>query len=59
MCPDVLAGDHDYLLKVVAESFAGYEQLLRDRIRDVPSLASVETTFAFGVTKDPSPVPVP
>ncbi|MCO7238731.1 MULTISPECIES: Lrp/AsnC family transcriptional regulator [unclassified Aeromicrobium] len=55
----VLAGDHDYLLKVVAESFAGYEQLLRDRIRDIPSLASIETTFAFGVTKDPSPVPVP
>jgi hypothetical protein len=44
---------------VVAESFASYEQLLRDRIRDIPSLASIETTFAFGVTKDPSPVPVP
>lgn len=55
----ILAGDHDYLLKVVAESFASYEQLLRDRIRDIPSLASIETTFAFGVTKDPSPVPVP
>ena len=55
----VLAGDHDYLLKVVAESFASYEQLLRDRIRDIPSLASIETTFAFGTTKEPSPVPVP
>lgn len=55
----LLAGDHDYLLKVVAESFASYERLLRDRIRDIPSLASIETTFAFGVTKEPSPVPVP
>lgn len=54
----VLAGDYDYLIKVVAESFEAYEALLRDRVRGIQSLASIETTFAFGVTKEPSSLPV-
>jgi len=55
----LLAGDQDYLIKVVTESFASYEQLVRHRIRGIPSLASIQTTFAFGVTKPPSPLPLP
>ena len=55
----VLAGDYDYLLRIVAESFAGYEALLRDTIRGMPGLSSIDTTFAFGVTKEPSALPVP
>lgn len=62
--PDVveaylLAGDHDYLLRVATASFESYERLLRSRIRTIPSLASVETTFAFGVTKQVAPLPLP
>ena len=55
----LLAGDHDYLLKVVVESFAAYERFLRDRLRVIPSLASIETTFAFGTTKPVSPLTLP
>ncbi len=53
----VLAGDEDYLLKIVAESFEAFEEITRTCIRDVPGLASVRTSFAFGVTKQLSPVP--
>jgi DNA-binding Lrp family transcriptional regulator len=54
----LLAGDADYLVKVVVASFPAYEQFLRDRLRGIPSLASIETTFAFGTTKEVSPLAV-
>lgn len=54
----VLAGDHDYLLKIVTRSFETYEQFLRDNLRTMPSLASIETTFAFGNTKESGPLPL-
>ncbi|MEU6010440.1 Lrp/AsnC family transcriptional regulator [Streptomyces sp. NPDC047453] len=54
----LLAGDQDYLLKVVTESFATYEQLVRSQLRRIPSLASVQTTFAFAVTKPTTPLPI-
>ncbi|BCJ40776.1 Lrp/AsnC family transcriptional regulator [Actinoplanes ianthinogenes] len=55
----LLAGDDDYLVKIVIESFAAYEDLLRREIRAIPSLASIKTTFAFAVTKPQSPLPIP
>lgn len=54
----VLAGDYDYLLKIVTSSFDAYEQLLRDKLRGFASLSSIETTFAFGTTKELSPLPL-
>jgi len=54
----LLAGDQDYLVKVVVPSFSAYEDFVRDRLRGIPSLASIETTFAFGTTKPVSPLPV-
>jgi DNA-binding Lrp family transcriptional regulator len=54
----LLAGDDDYLVKIVIESFAAYEDLLRREIRAIPSLASIKTTFAFAATKPQSPLPV-
>jgi DNA-binding Lrp family transcriptional regulator len=55
----LLAGDDDYLAKIVVESFGAYEQLLRTQIRGIPSLASIKTTFAFAVTKPLSPLHIP
>ncbi|MEV6343590.1 Lrp/AsnC family transcriptional regulator [Actinoplanes sp. NPDC051851] len=55
----LLAGDQDYLLKITVASFASYEQLLRTSLRAIPSLSSIQTTFAFGVTKPISPLPIP
>jgi Lrp/AsnC family leucine-responsive transcriptional regulator len=53
----LLAGDQDYLLKVPIDSFSSYETFVRTRLRTVPGLSSIETTFAFGVTKQVSPLP--
>lgn len=55
----ILAGDADYLLKVVVGSFEEFEAFVRRELRTLPSLASIRTTFAYGVTKEPSPLPVP
>ena len=54
----VLAGDYDYMLKIVTGSFAAYEALLRDSVREIPGLFSIDTTFAFGVIKHPAPLPI-
>ncbi|MEU8240828.1 Lrp/AsnC family transcriptional regulator [Actinoplanes missouriensis] len=54
----LLAGDQDYLLKITVGSFASYEDFVRTRLRTIPGLASIETTFAFGVTKTVSPLPI-
>lgn len=54
----LLAGDWDYLVRIVTPSFEEYERLLREHLRAIPSLASIDTTFAFGVTKPVSPLPL-
>ena len=54
----LLAGDWDYLVRIVTPSFAEYERLLREHLRAIPSLASIDTTFAFAETKAVSPLPV-
>lgn len=55
----ILAGDHDYLLKIAVESFEAYERLLRSRLRLIPALTSMDTTFAFGTTKAQQPLKLP
>ena len=54
----LLAGDWDYLVRIVTPSFEEYERLLRENLRAIPSLASIDTTFAFAVTKPVSPLPL-
>lgn len=54
----MLAGDADFLLRVLASDLAGYEALARKHIRTIPHIASIDTTFAYGTTKPPSPYPI-
>jgi len=54
----LLAGDWDYLVRIVTPSFEEYERLLRENLRAIPALASIDTTFAFAVTKPVSPLPL-
>ncbi|WP_396278740.1 hypothetical protein [Kibdelosporangium aridum] len=42
----------------MVDSFPGYEDLLRTKIRTIPSLASIDTSFAFGTPKLRSPLPL-
>ena len=54
----LLAGDQDYLLKVVTPSFGAYEAFLRTQLRRIPALSSLQSTFAYGAAKPRSPLPV-
>lgn len=47
----LMAGDRDYLLKVVVASLADYEAFIRRRIHAIPGIASLDSSFAFGVVK--------
>ncbi len=54
----LLAGDQDYLLKVVTPSFGEYEAFLRKHLRRIPALSSLQSTFAYGAAKPRSPLPM-
>lgn len=55
----LLAGDEDYLLKVVTPSFETYETFLRTQLRRITGLTSVQSTFAYRAVKTLSPLPLP
>lgn len=54
----LMSGGSDYLLKVMVADLAEFEEFIRDDIRTLPGIASIETSFAFGVTKAPTPLPL-
>jgi DNA-binding Lrp family transcriptional regulator len=47
----LMTGQRDYLLRVVAESLEGYERFIRDVVHTIPGIASIDTSFAYGVVK--------
>ncbi|MDT8410325.1 MAG: Lrp/AsnC family transcriptional regulator [Wenzhouxiangellaceae bacterium] len=47
----LMTGQRDYLLRVVAASLEGYEHFIRDVIHTIPGIASIDTSFAYGVVK--------
>ncbi len=47
----LMTGDTDYLLRVVMASLEDYEHFIRDRIHPIPAVASIHTSFAYGVVK--------
>jgi DNA-binding Lrp family transcriptional regulator len=47
----LMTGQRDYLLRVVASSLAGYERFVREVIHAIPGIASIDTSFAYGVVK--------
>lgn len=46
-----MTGDSDYLLRVVAKDLQAYESFIRKKIHRVPSVASIDSSFAFGIVK--------
>ena len=54
----LMSGGADYLLKVMVKDLTEFEEFIRDDVRTLPGIASIETSFAFGVTKSPTPLPV-
>lgn len=47
----LMSGGADYLLKVMVSDLEKFEEFIREDIRTLPALASIETSFAFGMPK--------
>ena len=47
----LMAGDSDYLLRVIVESLEAYENFIRRRVHGIPGVTSIETSFAYGIVK--------
>ena len=47
----VMTGLSDYLLKVIVEDLAAYEVFVRQHLHPIGSIASIDTSFAYGVIK--------
>ncbi len=47
----LMTGQRDYLLRVVADNLEGYERFIRDVVHTIPGIASIDTSFAYGVVK--------
>ncbi|WP_273185048.1 Lrp/AsnC family transcriptional regulator, partial [Hyphomonas adhaerens] len=54
----LMTGGADYELRVVAASLDEYERLVRQTIQRLPGIASIETSFAYGVVKKSRILPV-
>lgn len=53
-----MSGDRDYQLRVVVESVAQYEQLLRKTLMQLPHVASLSSTFALRQIKYTTQLPI-
>jgi DNA-binding Lrp family transcriptional regulator len=47
----LMAGDCDYLLRVIVESLPAYEQFVRKRLHGIAAIAAIDTSFAYGIVK--------
>jgi len=55
----ITSGAEDYLLQVVVDSQEGYERFMRDKLRAIPGIAALESSFAFGQIKKTAVLPAP
>jgi Lrp/AsnC family transcriptional regulator, leucine-responsive regulatory protein len=55
----LLAGDFDYMLRVLVPDLKSYEDFIRERIHTIPGIAAIETSFAYGVVKKTPVFPAP
>ncbi|RLB64782.1 MAG: Lrp/AsnC family transcriptional regulator [Deltaproteobacteria bacterium] len=47
----LITGGSDYLLHVVSESLEAYERFMRDKLRRIPDIGAIETSFAIKQVK--------
>ncbi len=53
----VLAGDFDYMLRILVADLQAYERFIRKHIHTIPGIAAIETAFAYGTIKRSSVLP--
>ncbi|MFC4700431.1 Lrp/AsnC family transcriptional regulator [Glaciecola siphonariae] len=47
----VMTGRSDYLLKVMVKDLHDYEHFVRHQLHEIGNIASIDTSFAYGVVK--------
>ena len=55
----LLAGDFDYMLRVLVPDLRSYEDFIRRHIHVIPGIAAIETSFAYGTIKKTPVFPNP
>jgi DNA-binding Lrp family transcriptional regulator len=55
----VMTGSDDYLLRVLVASLKDYEVFVRTQLHSIPGIASIDTSFAYGVVKRSPVYPIP
>lgn len=53
----VMTGSADYLLKVAVKDLHDYEHFVRHSLHDIGNIASIDTSFAYGVVKKTNVLP--
>lgn len=53
-----IAGEEDFLLKVLVESVGAFERFLLERLTSIQGIARVKTTFVLSSSKARAPVPL-
>ena len=54
----VITGSEDYLLRVLVEDLKSYEEFVRHKLHNIPGIASIDCSFAYGVLKQSNVFPV-
>jgi len=54
----VMTGVQDYLLRVVVADLPDYERFVRTRLQTIGGIASIDSSFVYGVVKRTSVLPV-
>lgn len=55
---DMLAGEYDFLLKIVAENWDAYQQFLTTKLTAAPAVAHVKSALCIRVSKSTPGVPI-
>jgi DNA-binding Lrp family transcriptional regulator len=54
----VMTGMSDYLLKVVVADLADYENFVRQKLHPIGGIASIDSSFVYGIVKKTNVFPV-
>tara|TARA_R100001369_G_scaffold960_6_gene3335 strand:- start:1272 stop:1730 length:459 start_codon:yes stop_codon:yes gene_type:complete len=53
----VITGSEDYLLRVLVQDLKSYEEFVRHKLHNIPGIASIDSSFAYGVLKQSNVFP--
>ena len=54
----MMTGTSDYLLRVVVADLPDYENFVRKKLHSIGSIASIDSSFVYGVVKKTNVFPI-